>query len=113
MTSAPLAMVMCNHSVGEAALGIQWHVIGMYAPSFFTGALILRFGLRSLMAAGLVLIAAAAAIGYAGIGLWNFWLSLVVLGLVGISLFHRRDHSLVTECHGPEERNKVQAVNDF
>ena len=40
MTSAPLAMVMCNHSVGEAALGIQWHVIGMYAPSFFTGALI-------------------------------------------------------------------------
>ena len=38
MTSAPLAMVMCNHSVSEAALGIQWHVIGMYAPSFLTGA---------------------------------------------------------------------------
>jgi hypothetical protein len=61
--------VMSNHSIGEAALGIQWHVIGMYALSFFTGALILRFGLRSMMAAGLVLIAAAAAIGYAGTGL--------------------------------------------
>jgi MFS family permease len=112
MTSAPLAMVMCNHSVGDAALGIQWHVIGMYAPSFFTGALILRFGLRSLMAAGLVLIAAAAAIGYAGIGLWNFWLSLVVLG-VGWNFAFIGATTLVTECHGPEERNKVQAVNDF
>ena len=47
MTSAPLAMVMCDHSVGDAALGIQWHVIGMYAPSFFTGALIARLGLRT------------------------------------------------------------------
>ena len=56
MTSAPLAMVMCNHSVGEAALGIQWHVLGMYAPSFFTGALIARLGLRTIMASGLSLI---------------------------------------------------------
>ena len=84
----------------------------MYAPSFFTGALILRFGLRSMMAAGLVLIAAAAAIGYAGIGLWNFWLSLVVLG-VGWNFAFIGATTLVTECHGPEERNKVQAVNDF
>jgi len=112
MTSAPLAMVMCNHSVGEAALGIQWHMIGMYAPSFFTGALILRFGLRGMMTAGLVLIAAAAAIGYAGIGLWNFWLSLVVLG-VGWNFAFIGATTLVTECHGPEDRNKVQAVNDF
>jgi predicted MFS family arabinose efflux permease len=112
MTSAPLAMVMCNHSVGEAALGIQWHVIGMYAPSFFTGALILRFGLRVTMTVGLVLIAAAAAIGYAGIGLWNFWVSLAVLG-VGWNFAFIGATTLVTECHGPEERNKVQAVNDF
>ena len=103
---------MCNHSVGEAALGIQWHVIGMYAPSFFTGTLILRFGLRSMMAAGLVLIAAAAVIGFAGTGLWNFWLSLVILG-VGWNFAFIGATTLVTECHGPEERNKVQAVNDF
>jgi MFS family permease len=112
MTSAPLAMVMCNHSVGDAALGIQWHVIGMYAPSFFTGALIVRFGLRGMMAIGLVLIATAAAIGYAGTGLWNFWLSLVLLG-VGWNFAFIGATTLVTECHGPEERNKVQALNDF
>jgi MFS family permease len=46
MTSAPLAMIMCHHSVGDAALGIQWHVLGMYAPSFITGSLIARFGVR-------------------------------------------------------------------
>jgi MFS family permease len=82
------------------------------APSFFTGALILRFGLRGMMTAGLALIAAAAAIGYAGIGLWNFWLSLIVLG-VGWNFAFIGATTLVTECHSPEERNKVQAVNDF
>jgi MFS family permease len=112
MTSAPLAMVMCNHSVGDAALGIQWHVIGMYAPSFFTGALIARLGLRAIMAIGLLLLIAAAAAGYAGVGLWNFWVALVLLG-VGWNFCFIGATTLVTECHGPHERNKVQAVNDF
>jgi len=112
MTSAPLAMVMCNHSVGDAALGIQWHVIGMYAPSFFTGALILRLGLRTVMATGLALIVAAAAVGFAGTALWNFWISLVLLG-VGWNFGFISATTLVTECHGPRERNKVQAFNDF
>jgi MFS family permease len=112
MTSAPLAMVMCDHSVGEAALGIQWHVIAMYAPSFFTGALILRLGLRTVMATGLALIIAAAVVGYCGIALWNFWLALVLLGL-GWNLSFIAATTLVTECHSPRERNKVQAVNDF
>ena len=53
MTSAPLAMVMCNHSVTDATLGLQWHVLGMYAPSFFTGALITRFGLERITGLGL------------------------------------------------------------
>ena len=44
MTAAPLAMIECNHSITDAALGLQWHVLGMYVPSFFTGALIVRFG---------------------------------------------------------------------
>jgi len=66
MTSAPLAMVMYDHSIGDAALGIQWHAIGMYAPSFFTGALIARLGLRTIMAAGLTLIIAAAVVGFMG-----------------------------------------------
>ncbi len=112
MTAAPLAMVMCNHSVGEAALGLQWHVIGMYAPSFFTGALIVRFGLRATMAIGLALIAAAASIGFLGVALWNFWLALALLG-VGWNFAFIGASTLVTECHGPRERNKVQAFNDF
>jgi len=112
MTSAPLAMVMCNHSVGEAALGIQWHVIGMYAPSFFTGALILRFGLRTIMAAGLAMIVAAAAVGFMGVELWNFWLSLVLLG-VGWNFGFISATTLLTETHSSRERNKVQAFNDF
>jgi MFS family permease len=105
-------MVMCNHSIGDAALGIQWHVIGMYAPSFFTGALIARFGLRTIIAIGLALTLGAAAVGYAGVELWNFWLSLVLLG-VGWNFCFIGATTLVTECHGPRERNKVQAVNDF
>ncbi len=112
MTSAPLAMVMCNHSVNEAALGIQWHVLGMYAPSFITGSLIIRFGVRPLMAIGLSLIVAAAAIGLLGIALWNFWLGLAVLG-VGWNFAFISATTLVTECHDPHERNKVQAFNDF
>ena len=112
MTSAPLAMVMCNHSVDEAALGIQWHVIGMYAPSFVTGSLILRFGVRRMMALGLTMIVGAAAMGLAGIALWNFWIGLAVLG-VGWNFAFISATTLVTECHEPHERNKVQAFNDF
>jgi MFS family permease len=112
MTSAPLAMVMCNHSVNEAALGIQWHVLGMYAPSFITGSLILRFGVRRMMALGLSIIVGAAAIGLLGITLWNFWIGLAVLG-VGWNFAFISATTLVTECHDPHERNKVQAFNDF
>ena len=112
MTAAPLAMVMCHLSVSDAALGIQWHVIGMYAPSFFTGALISRFGLRTIMATGLALITAAAVIGLLGITLWNFWVALAVLG-IGWNFAFIGATTLVTECYGPRERNKVQAFNDF
>jgi predicted MFS family arabinose efflux permease len=112
MTSAPLAMVMCNHSVNEATLGIQWHVLGMYAPSFITGSLILRFGVRQMMALGLTMIVGAAVIGLLGITLWNFWIGLAVLG-VGWNFAFISATTLVTECHDPHERNKVQAFNDF
>jgi MFS family permease len=112
MTSAPLAMVMCNHTVGEAALGLQWHVIGMYAPSFVTGSLITRFGIRAMMATGLTLIVAAASIGVLGSAIWNFWIGLALLG-VGWNFAFISATALVTECHDPRERNKVQAFNDF
>jgi MFS family permease len=112
MTSAPLAMVMCNHSVTEATLGIQWHVLGMFAPSFLTGALINRFGLERITALGLLLIVVAAAIGIAGISLWHFWTGLALLG-VGWNFTFIGATTMVVQCHRPSERNKVQAFNDF
>jgi predicted MFS family arabinose efflux permease len=112
MTSAPLAMVMCNHSVTDATLGLQWHVLGMYAPSFVTGALISRFGLERITGAGLALIIVAAVIGIAGISLWHFWIGLALLG-VGWNFAFIGATTMVTHCHRPNERNKVQAFNDF
>jgi predicted MFS family arabinose efflux permease len=112
MTSAPLAMVMCNHSVTDATLGLQWHVLGMYAPSFATGALISRFGLERITGAGLALIILAAVIGIAGISLWHFWAALALLG-VGWNFAFIGATTMVTHCHRPNERNKVQAFNDF
>ena len=112
MTSAPLAMVECSHSVTEATLGIQWHVIGMFAPSFFTGSLIARFGVERVVGVGLALILVAAAIGIAGITLWHFWIGLILLG-VGWNFAFIGATTMVTQCHRPDERNKVQAFNDF
>ncbi|HEX4409879.1 MAG TPA: MFS transporter [Xanthobacteraceae bacterium] len=112
MTSAPLAMVACHHSVSDAALGIQWHVMGMYAPSFVTGSLIARFGVRPMIACGFSLILVAAVISLSGDGLWNFWIGLALLG-VGWNFAFIGATTLVTECHDPHERNKVQALNDF
>src|SRR5205823_7439093 len=66
MTSAPIAMVDCGHSVTISTLGIQWHVLGMYAPSFITGSLIVRFGVFRIIALGLTLLLASAAISMAG-----------------------------------------------
>ena len=85
MTSAPLAMVMCNHTITQAALGLQWHVLGMYAPSFITGTLISRFGIERVTGVGLALIVVAALIGIAGISLWHFWIGLALFGWGGIS----------------------------
>jgi MFS family permease len=112
MTSAPLAMVMCNHSVTDAALGIQWHIIGMYAPSFITGTLINRFGIERVTALGLALILISALIGLAGISLWHFWTAIALIG-VGWNFAFIGATTLVTECYRPNERNKVQAFNDF
>lgn len=74
MTGAPLAMVIgCGFSPEMATLGIQWHVLAMFGPSFFTGMLIQRFGTEKVVAAGLVILMACALVAHAGIELWNFW----------------------------------------
>ena len=112
MTSAPLAMIGCGHSVTDATLGIQWHVLAMYAPSFVTGSLIARFGIERITGMGLALIAATAVVGIAGITVAHFWTALVLLGF-GWNLSFIGATTMVTQCHRPHERNKVQAFNDF
>jgi predicted MFS family arabinose efflux permease len=112
MTSAPLAMVGCGHSVTDATLGIQWHVLAMYAPSFITGALISRFGVERITGTGLALIGVTAVIGISGLTVAHFWSALVVLG-IGWNLAFIGATTMVTQCHRPHERNKVQAFNDF
>ncbi len=112
MTSAPLAMIGCGHSVTDATLGIQWHVLAMYAPSFVTGSLIARFGVERITGIGLGLIALAAVAGIAGLTVANFWSGLVLLG-IGWNLSFIGATTMVTQCHRPEERTTVQSFNDF
>jgi MFS family permease len=112
MTSAPLAMQMCGLSVSDSNFGIQWHIVAMYGPSFFTGALIARFGAPVIVAIGLLLEASAATIGLSGITAMHFWATLFVLG-VGWNFSFVGASALVLETHRPQERNKVQAFNDF
>ncbi|QFU16591.1 MFS transporter [Microvirga thermotolerans] len=112
MTAAPLAMIGCGHPVGAAALGIQWHILAMFGPSFFTGRLIGRFGKGPVTAAGLLLIALAAAIGLSGLTIAHFWGTLILLG-IGWNFGFIGATALVTDCYRPEERTRVQAANDF
>ncbi|WP_346363744.1 MFS transporter [Bosea sp. (in: a-proteobacteria)] len=112
MTAAPIAMVACGHSVGEAALGIQWHVLAMYGPSFLTGRLIARFGKEKVTAFGLLLTALAAVVGLSGLSVAHFWITLILLG-IGWNFGFIGATALVTDCYRPEERVKVQAANDF
>ena len=112
MTSAPLAMKMCGLSLSDSNFGLQWHIVAMYGPSFFTGALIARFGAPTVVVAGLLLEACAAIIGLCGITAMHFWATLIVLG-VGWNFGFVGASALVLETHRPEERNKVQAFNDF
>lgn len=112
MTAAPIAMVGHGHSVDHAALGIQWHVLAMFAPSFFTGKLIARFGKEKITALGLVLIAFSAAVALGGFGVGHFWGSLILLG-IGWNFGFIGATTMVTDCHTPAERGKAQGANDF
>ncbi|HEX3440875.1 MAG TPA: MFS transporter [Pseudolabrys sp.] len=112
MTSAPLAMVGCGHSVTDAMLGIQWHVLAMYAPSFITGGLIARFGVERITGIGLGFIVLTGLVAISGLSVAHFWSALVLLG-VGWNFAFIGATTMVTQCHRAHERNKVQAFNDF
>lgn len=113
MTGAPLAMVIgCGFSSELATLGIQWHVIAMFAPSFFTGMLISRFGTEKVVAAGLLILMACAIVAHMGVELWNFWGALVLLG-VGWNFGFIGATAIVASSYRPHEADKVQGFHDI
>ena len=112
MTSTPLAMRAHDHHFNDAALVLEWHVIGMYAPSFFTGSLIYRFGVLNVILAGIVLLFACIVAALLGTALVNFWVAMFLLG-VGWNFMYVGGSALLTECYTPSERAKTQAANDF
>lgn len=112
MTSTPLAVVGCGFSTGNAADVVSAHVIAMFAPSFFTGHLINRFGTIKIVATGLVLLALAGVVALTGVELYQFFGALVLLGL-GWNFGFIGATTMLAAAHSPEERGRVQGMNDF
>jgi MFS family permease len=111
MTATPLAMSFCGHPFSAAAFVIEWHVVGMYAPGFFTGSLIKRFGALKVIAVGIVLMGACVAVALSGIALWQFWTALVLLG-VGWNFMYTGGTTLLIDAYTPAEKAKTQGMND-
>ena len=111
MTSTPLAIVACGFSGGQAADVVRWHVLAMFAPSFFTGSLIARFGHGWIIGSGLLMLAACTAISLSGIEIEKFYAALIFLGL-GWNFGFIGATSLLAASHRPDERAKVQGLND-
>lgn len=112
MTATPLAMQGCGLPFDDSAFVIQWHVFAMFAPSFFTGALIKRFGVLTVMLCGAICYVGTVLINLNGITLNHFWSALFLLGL-GWNFLFIGGTTLLTEAYRPEEKAKAQAMNDF
>jgi MFS family permease len=112
MSASPLAIVACGLPHAEAHWVIFLHVMGMFVPSFFTGALITRYGTANVMAWGVALLLVGIVAGLAGLSEWNFRVALTLNG-VGWNFVFVGATTLVTTTYRPNERGKVQALNDF
>ena len=112
MTSTPLAIVACGYSPDDAAGVVRAHVLAMFAPSFFTGHLIARFGAPWIIAVGLALLAACGAVALSGVDIAQFYAALILLGL-GWNFAFIGATAMLAASHAPEERAKVQGLNDF
>lgn len=112
MTATPLAMAGCGLGFGDMAFVIQWHVLGMYVPSFCTGRVIDRIGAERTIGIGILLIVIAMSANLSGLVLENFWVGLVAVG-VGWNFMFISGTTLLTHTYRPEERAKVQALNEF
>ncbi len=111
MAATPIAMAQCAHPFKSAALVLEWHVLGMFVPSFFTGSLIKRFGCLPVMGVGVGLNAACVAIALSGVDVMQFLLALFVLG-VGWNFLYIGGTTLFTQTYRPEERTQAQAAMD-
>jgi MFS family permease len=112
MAATPLAMQQCGLPFSSAALVLQWHVIGMFAPGFFTGSLIKRFGALPIMGCGVVLTLGCIAVALSGIDLNEFLLALFLLG-VGWNFMFTGSTTLSLSTYRPEERDKAQGALNF
>ena len=112
MTSTPLAVVGCGFETGDAANVVSGHVLAMFAPSFFTGHLIARFGVEKIMGLGLAILAAAGVVGMAGVELENFFIALILLG-IGWNFGFIGATAMLATSHEPEERGRIQGLNDL
>jgi len=112
MTATPIAMNFCGHPFGAMALVIEWHVVAMFAPGFFTGSLIRRFGTLAVILGGVALTAIGAMVALDGNSVAHFVAALVAVGL-GWNFMYTGGTALLTETYAPSERARTQGVNDF
>lgn len=112
MTATPIAMLQHNYTFVDTKFVIQWHVVAMFAPSFFTGSLMARFGKLNVIFAGVVILAGSIAAALAGTALTNFWLALFLVGL-GWNFMFIGGTTLLTDTYRPSERAKAQALNEL
>lgn len=112
MTSTPLAVVGCGFTKSNAADVVSGHVLAMYAPSFFTGHLIVRFGVERIVGLGLLILAAAGAVALSGVELANFFVALILLGL-GWNFGFIGATTMLANAHAPHERGRMQGLNDL
>lgn len=112
MTASPLAVIYCGFEAADAAIVIQWHTFAMFAPSFFTGSLIARYGSVRIIFAGMASFAIAATIALEDVALNNFYLALIFVGL-GWNLMFTAGTTLLAEAHTKAENAMAQGINDF
>ena len=111
MAATPIAMQQCKHPFSSAALVLEWHVLGMFVPSFFTGHLIKRFGALPIMFVGAVLNIICVVVALSGVDLMQFLVALLLLG-VGWNFLYTGGTTLLTQAYRPEEKNRAQGLMD-
>jgi MFS family permease len=112
MVATPLAMNFCGHAFKDGVFVLQWHVVGMFLPGFFTGDLIKKFGAGAVILAGTLLNLVAVGINLSGVTVMHFWFGLVLLG-IGWNFMFIGGTALLTECYEPHEKTRVQGFNDM